>query len=144
MVSRFLGAKGYGVIFGLFLVMAAGALFGSAFATGWFEPALAAPNEQIPIYTPTPGPDGRIVWVVKANDTLLSISIISGLSVEEIKALNNLTSDTIFEGQQIVLGLGGPEEATATPGPTPTPTRPLPTPTPKPGFGNICIILFND
>ena len=84
------------------------------------------------------------MWFVKAKDTLLSISIISGLSVEEIKALNNITSDTIFEGQQIVLGLGGPEEATATPGPTPTPTRPLPTPTPKPGFGNICIILFND
>jgi len=128
----------------LVLVMVTGALFGSALAVGWNKPVLAAPDNQIPIYTPTPGPDGRIVWVVKANDTLLSISVISGLSVEEIKALNNLTSDTIFEGQQIVLGLGGPEEATSTPGPTPTSTPPLPTPTPKPGFGNICIILFND
>ena len=136
--------KCYAGLFGLALVILAGALFGIALAARWNRPALAAPNEQIPIYTPTPGPDGRIVWVVKANDTLLSISIISGLSVEEIKALNNLTSDTIFEGQQIVLGLGGPEEVTATPGPTPTATRPLPTPTPKPGFGNICIILFND
>lgn len=138
------GIKGYAGFFGLVLVMVTGVLFGSGLMSGWNEPVLAAPNEQIPIYTPTPGPDGRIVWVVKANDTLLSISIISGLSVEEIKALNNLTSDTIFEGQQIVLGLGGPEEATSTPGPTPTATQPLPTPTPKPGFGNICIILFND
>jgi hypothetical protein len=144
MIFRIRGIKGYAGFLGLVLVMVTGVLFGSGLAPGWNKSALAAPNEQIPIYTPTPGPDGRIVWVVKANDTLLSISIISGLSVEEIKALNNLTSDTIFEGQQIVLGLGGPEEATSTPGPTPTATQPLPTPTPKPGFGNICVILFND
>lgn len=104
----------------------------------------AVPEQQIPIYTPTPGPDGRIIWVVKANDTLLSISIISGIPVEEIKAANNLVDDTIFEGQQIILGLGGPEESTPTPGPTPTATPLLPTPTQRPGFGNICIILFND
>lgn len=106
--------------------------------------AQAAPDRQIPIYTPTPGPDGRIIWVVKANDTLLSISIISGIPVEEIKSLNNLVDDTIFEGQEIFLGLGGPEEVTPTPGPTPTPTQVLPTPTQRPGFGNMCIILFND
>ena len=144
MIFHLNGITKYAGFFGLTLVLVVGILFASGPGSGWSKSVLAAPNEQIPIYTPTPGPDGRIVWVVKANDTLLSISIISGLSVEEIKALNNLTSDTIFEGQQIVLGLGGPEEATSTPGPTPTATPPLPTPTPKPGFGNICIILFND
>lgn len=106
--------------------------------------AKAAPERQIPIYTPTPGPDGRIIWVVKANDTLLSISLISGIPVAEIQAMNNLTSDTIFEGQQIMLGLAGPLEVTVTPGPTPTATQLLPTVTPKPGFGNLCIILFED
>ena len=105
---------------------------------------LAAPNQQIPIYTPTPGPDGRIIYIVQPNDTLLRISIISGVPVEEIKALNNLTSDTIYEGQHLLLGYAGPAEATFTPGPTPTSTPVLPTPTPKPGVGNLCIILFND
>jgi LysM repeat protein len=126
------------------LVVAAGWVVSNAPGFYPLQSALAAPEQQIPIYTPTPGPDGRIIWVVKANDTLLSISIISGIPVEEIMAANNMTNDTIFEGQQIVLGLGGPEEVTPTPGPTPTATAPLPTPTPRPGFGNICIILFND
>lgn len=108
------------------------------------QPAFAAPNQQIPIYTPTPGPDGKIIYVVQANDTLLRISIISGVPVEEIKKVNGLTSDTIFEGQRLILGYAGPAEATFTPGPTPTPTEILPTPTPKPGVGTLCIILFND
>ncbi|MFC2055931.1 LysM peptidoglycan-binding domain-containing protein, partial [Chloroflexota bacterium] len=82
-------------------------------------PAQAAPDRQIPIYTPTPGPDGRIIWIVKANDTLLSISLISGVPVDEIRGLNNLTSDTIYENQELLLGLAGPEEITVTPGPTP-------------------------
>jgi LysM repeat protein len=104
----------------------------------------AAPPAQIPIYTPTPGPDGRIIYIVKANDTLLGISLITGVSVEELRGLNNLTSDTIYEGQKLLLGLGGPPEITPTEGPTPTATTVLPTPTPKPGQGNLCILLFND
>ena len=107
-------------------------------------PVQAAPDWQIPIYTPTAGPDGRIIWIVKANDTLLSISLISGVPVDEIRGLNNLTSDTIYENQKLLLGLAGPEEITVTPGPTPTVTPFLPTPTPKPGHGNLCILLFDD
>ena len=104
----------------------------------------AAPARQIPIYTPTPGPDGRIIYIVKANDTLLGISLITGVSVDQLRALNNLTSDTIFEGQQLLLGLAGPPEVTPTSGPTPTPTPVLPTPSPKPGLGTLCVLLFND
>lgn len=106
--------------------------------------AQAAPAAQVPIYTPTPLPDGRIIYIVKANDTLLSISLISGVSVEEIRELNNLAGDTIFEGQELLLGLAGPPEITPTSGPTPTETPPLPTPSPKPGKGTLCILLFND
>jgi hypothetical protein len=109
-----------------------------------YNPAQAAPLRQVPIYTPTPGPDGRIIYIVQANDTLLSIALISGVSVEELRALNNLTGDTIIEGQQLLLGLAGPPETTPTAGPTPTPTPLLPTPSPKPGSGNLCILLFND
>jgi len=104
----------------------------------------AAPEIQIPIYTPTPGPDGRIIYIVKANDTLLGISLITGVSVDQLQGLNNLTSDTIYEGQNLILGLGGPVEVTPTPGPTPTSTPILPTPSPKPGKGDLCILLFND
>jgi hypothetical protein len=116
---------------------------------GWFilshwNPAQAAPPGQIPILTPTPGPDGRIIYIVKTNDTLLSISLIMGIPVEKLRALNNLTGDTIYPGQKLMLGLGGPTEVTFTPGPSPTPTPLLPTPSPKPGSGTLCILLYDD
>jgi LysM repeat protein len=104
----------------------------------------AAPPAQIPIYTPTPGPDGRIIYIVKPNDTLLGISLITGVPIDKLRGLNNLTGDTIYEGQELLLGLGGPAEITPTSGPTPTSTPILPTPSPKPGQGTICILLFND
>lgn len=99
---------------------------------------------QVPIYTPTPLPDGRIIYIVKKDDTLLSISLITGVTVEELRGMNNLTGDVIYEGQELLLGLGGPAETTPTPGPTPTPTSVLPTPSPAPGSGNLCILLFDD
>lgn len=107
-------------------------------------PARAAPLKQIPIYTPTAGPDGRIIYVVKINDTLLGISLLYGITVEKLRELNNLTSDTIVEGQRLILGFAGPAEITITVGPTATPTPVLPTATPKPGRATLCIILYND
>lgn len=109
-----------------------------------YNQVLAAPINQIPIYTPTPGADGRIIYIVKANDTLLGIALTFGITVEELRELNNLSGDTIFEGQQILLGLAGPAEQTPTPGPTLTPTPILPTPTPKPGIATLCILLYDD
>jgi hypothetical protein len=106
--------------------------------------AQAAPRLQAPIYTPTPGPDGKIIWVVRPNDTLLSISLITGVPVEQIRTLNNLSGDMITVGQKLVIGLAGPAEVTPTFGPTPTPTPVLPTPSPRPGVGKLCIILFDD
>lgn len=126
------------ILFVTFWFITGQSLFGSA---GIVK---AAPPVQIPIYTPTPGPDGRIIYIVKANDTLLGISLIIGVSVEELRGLNNLTNDTIYEGQTLLLGLAGPPEETPTTGPTPTSTPILPTPTPKPGKGNMCILLFED
>jgi hypothetical protein len=108
------------------------------------QPVLAAPVRQAAIYTPTPGPDGRIIWIVGPNDTLISISLITGVSVDQLRGLNNLSSDTILLGQELVIGLAGPPEVTFTPGPSPTATRVVPTPTPQPGSGNLCVLLFND
>jgi LysM repeat protein len=132
----------YVLVAGLLLCLAAGLALSSLLVR--ISPAQAAPPLQIPIYTPTPGPDGRIIYIVKANDTLLGISLITGVPVEKLRALNNLTSDTIFEGQKLMLGLSGPAEVTPTAGPTPTATPVLPTPSPKPGEAKLCILLFND
>ncbi len=119
-------------------------LTGGRLALQMATPALAAPARQIPIYTPTPGPDGRIIYIVKANDTLLGIALTFGITVEELREMNGLSGDTIFENQQLVLGLAGPAEITITPGPTLTPTAVLPTATPKPGIGRLCILLYDD
>jgi LysM repeat protein len=127
------------VVLPLLLWLAAGLSFFTAFSA-----AEAAPRAQIPIYTPTPQPDGRIIYIVQANDTLLGISLLTGVPLDQLRGLNNLTSDTIYEGQQLLLGLGGPAEITPTAGPTSTPTPILPTPSPKPGQGTLCILLFND
>ncbi len=109
------------------------------------SPTLAAPSLQMtPFPTPTPGPDGRIVYIVQPGDTLLRISLISGVSVEELRGLNNLVGDNIVVGQPLLLGLGGPSLPSPSPGPSPTPTPLLPTPSPKPGLGNLCVILYND
>ncbi|HEX7973502.1 MAG TPA: LysM peptidoglycan-binding domain-containing protein, partial [Anaerolineales bacterium] len=108
------------------------------------HPAQAAPAAQAQIYTPTPGPDGRIIYIVKPGDSLISISLLTGVSKEKLRALNNLSTDTIIAGQPLLLGLAGPPEITITPGPSPTPTPVLPTPSPKPGSGSICVLLFED
>ncbi len=117
----------------------------AAFALLFHHTANAAPPFQMtPFPTPTPGPDGRIIYIVQANDTLLRISLISGVSIDEIRGLNNLMSDNISVGQPLLLGLGGPVILTPTPGPSPTATEPIPTPTKEPGSGIICILLYND
>ena len=136
-------------ILGAALALAAGLALLGALAPSWLGAALvpqaaAAPARQIPIYTPTPLPDGRIIYKVQEGDTLLSISLLTGVSVDQLRELNNMTTDNLIAGQDLLLGLSGPPEVKFTPGPTPTPTSVLPTPSPRPGSGNLCILLFND
>ncbi|MBN1535974.1 MAG: LysM peptidoglycan-binding domain-containing protein [Anaerolineales bacterium] len=104
----------------------------------------APPFQMTPFPTPTPGPDGRILYTVQANDTLLRISLISGVSIDEIRGLNNLAGDNISVGQVLLLGLGGPVISTPSPGPSPTATDVIPTPTKELGTGMICVLLYND
>lgn len=98
----------------------------------------------IPIYlvqTATPNPDGSIVHVVRSGQTLIGIAIAYGLTVNEIKELNYLTSDVIYEGDKLVVrtastpGPTAPATATRTPtrvaSPTRNPTR-TPSLTPSP------------
>ena len=102
----------------------------------------SAPLPQAVIATPTPQADGRIVYVVKENDTCISIALLMGISEQELRELNNLQAEDcqfIFVGQELLVGI---EEA-----PTPTATQALtaaPTATPFQGNGSICIYLFTD
>ena len=109
-------------------------------------PASAAPSAQFtPFPTPTPGTDGRIVYIVQANDSWWRIAAIYAIDLNYILRLNDATSETVLlEGEEVLLGFGGPSEVTPTFGPSPTPAPSLPTPTPQPGSGTLCVILYND
>ena len=65
--------------------------------------------------TATPDATGRVVHTVQAGDTLSQIAFIYGVSVEEIKQLNNLTSDIVILGSNLIIRPGN--QATA-PAPT--------------------------
>jgi hypothetical protein len=110
------------------------------------ESSTAAPLAQLTAFpTPTPGADGRIVYIVKSGDSLWRISAVAGIPIDELRALNNLGSaEVITPGQEILLGLGGPAVQAPTQGPPPTPTSEYPTPTPGTGTGTICVLLFED
>jgi len=109
-------------------------------------PAVAAPHAQLtPFPTPTAGPDGRIVYIVQSGDSLWRIAVVAGISVDELRSLNNLGVDAVISpGQKLLLGLGGPSAEIPTQGPPPTATSELPTPTPGIGSGIICVLLFED
>jgi hypothetical protein len=109
-------------------------------------PAVAAPQAQFtPFPTPTPGTDGRIIYIVQPNDSWWRIAAIYAIDLNELLRLNDATNDTILvEGEEVILGFGGPAEVTPTFGPSPTPTPRLPTPSPQPGSGTLCVILYND
>jgi hypothetical protein len=108
-------------------------------------PAAASPADQAAYNTPTPRPDGRIIYVVKEGDTCLSISLLNQVPLDTLRINNNLkgTNCIIQPGQELLLGMAGPASS-PTPGPSQTPTPILPTPTPFAGNGIICVELFND
>jgi hypothetical protein len=107
----------------------------------------AAPGEpQVAYPSPTPRPDGRIIYIVKAGETCNQISLMYGVTVDYLRATNQLDANcSLREGQQLMLGLGGPSAASPTPGPSPIPTIALSTATPGVG-GNaeVCVLVYND
>lgn len=114
------------------------------FSLTW--PVVAAPLAQFtPFPTPTPGPDGRIVYVVQENDSWWRIAAIYDIDLDQLLEVNAATRDTVLvPGNEILLGFGGPSEVTPTVGPSPTSAPRLPTPTPQPGSGSLCVLVYND
>ncbi len=81
--------------------------------------------EQVLSIPPTviPWPEDGPFWhKVAAGETLIGIATRYQVGVDEIKALNNLASDNIWAGQELLIPATGERPPTATPAPTPTPT----------------------
>lgn len=130
----------FALLAGLFIV-----LLGFA----WLAPVQASPDLQLTNFpTPTPGPDGRILYQVQDGDTLWRIASVSGVDLDELRQLNNLgVDDVIIPGQYLLLGLAGPTESTQVPGSPGQPgTGPQvsPTPTQIMDSGSICVLLYLD
>ena len=95
------------------------------------------------ILTPTPDVDGNIFYIIKDNDSCMSISLTMGIDLPTLRQLNNLDEQcTLIVGTRLLLGRY--ETPTPTPGPSPTPTPITPTPTPYNGYGQVCVYLFED
>jgi len=107
----------------------------------------AAPSEpQVAYPSPTPGPDGRIIYIVKTGDSCEQLSLMYGVSLDYLRTTNQLDANcSLRAGQQLMLGIGGPSSASPTPGPSQIPTAALPTTTPVAG-GNaeVCVLVYND
>ena len=120
-----------GIFFILFVLLIA--LLPASASTGY---------SQAFYFTPTPGSDGRILYVVKENDTCISIALKNGISEAQLRQLNNLQANacnTLQIGQKLLIGVK--QENT----PIPTSIIPVtPSPTPIKGNGSICIYLFID
>ena len=109
-----------------------------------FAGGVAVPDAQ-GFVTPTPGPDGKIIYTIQEGDSLWVIAANAGISVEQLRALNGLAiDDFIVPGKQLLLGYAGPAQPTAAEGQAPTATPIPPTPTPVFGTAEICALLFVD
>ena len=107
-----------------------------------FGGAHAAPKAQF--ITATPGPDGRILYVVVEGDSCLQVALLHGITVQQLRQFNSRLDEncTLTVGQQLVVGLAQPEAPTA--GPAPTLPSPTVTATPVSGTTEVCVLLFND
>jgi LysM repeat protein len=93
--------------------------------------------------TPTPDANGRIVYVVQAGDSCISIALKNSISLDDLRLLNNKAADdcVVYPGEELLLAIV--EEPTPMPD-QPTATPLFPTPTPFEGYAEVCIHLYED
>jgi hypothetical protein len=111
---------------------------------GLWLPAGAAPNAQ-QYATPTPGADGRILYVVQPGDNCFRVAALHGITVDQLRQLNSGILDencTLIEGMELLIGVVA--VATPTVEVNLTLGTPTVTPTPLSGLTQICVLLFND
>ncbi|MGD8406481.1 MAG: LysM domain-containing protein [Anaerolineales bacterium] len=109
-------------------------------------PVQASPPAQVQFPSPTPGADGRILYIVQAGDSCFRIQALYGITVDTLRGLNPQLDEncTLVVGQELMLGIGGPAALSPTPGPSPTLEPPTVTPTPPAGTTEICVLLYDD
>jgi murein DD-endopeptidase MepM/ murein hydrolase activator NlpD len=112
---------------------------------GLWLPANAAPNFQESFPSPTPGADGRIIYIVQPGDSCFRLQALYGIPVEQLRQLNSKLDEncTLTVGQELLMGLVS-LAGTPTAGPSPTAAPPTITPTPFTGTTEICVLLFDD
>jgi len=117
-------------------------LLGLALPLHGLGAAHAAPEAQF--VTATPGPDGRIMYVVVEGDSCLQVALLHGITVPQLRQFNTRLDEdcTLSVGQQLVVGLAQAEAPTA--GPAPTLPSPTVTATPVSGTTEVCVLLFED
>ncbi len=108
-------------------------------------PVNAAPGLQQAIPTSTPGPDGRIIYIVKPGDSCFVVASIYGITQEQLRQLNSKLDEncTLVEGQELLMGVVS-VALTPTPGTPLAPGTPTVTPTPLSGTTEVCVLLFDD
>jgi len=106
-------------------------------------PVSAAPQPQ-GFVTSTPGPDGRILYIVQAGDTCSQVALLHGITVTTLRQFNNRLDEncTLSVNQSLVVGLSVSNIPTA--GPAPTLPSPTVTSTPVSGTTEVCVLLFDD
>jgi len=107
----------------------------AAKATGSAETRVAqlgvTPIAPTPLVTMTPRPDGSIVHVVGYGQTLWEIAQAYGVTVDQLRAWNNLPEESsdIYAGDQLLVWPAGPPRPSPTPVPglaTAEPATPIP------------------
>lgn len=116
----------------------------SLFLFGLWLPADAAPNLRQQYVTPTPGADGRILYIVQPGDNCFRVAALHAISVDQLRQLNSKLDEncTLIEGQELLIGIVA--VATPTSPAAAIPGTPTVTPTPISGTTEICVLLFND
>src|SRR5512142_2587053 len=96
-----------------------------------FRDASAASRLQ-GFVTSTPGPDGRILYIVREGDTCGQVALLHGITVPQLRQLNSRLDQncTLAVGQQLVVGV---ISNAPTAGPAPTLLPPTITATPVSG-----------
>jgi LysM repeat protein len=126
----------------LFLLLAAGFLFTAAAVPARAVPVGPRAIQPTAYQTATPLPDGRIVYVVQEGDTLWRISAVTGVPIDELERLNNISRDDPLQvGATLILRVVVPTYAEPTLAFQPSAT---PSPLPVTGKGTICVYFFND
>lgn len=93
-------------------------------ATSSVQSPAGTPIPFVPLATTTPRPDGSIVHVVGYGQTLWAIALAYGVTVDQLRAWNNIPADSsaIYAGQKLLVRPPGLAPASSSPTSTYPPT----------------------